>query len=97
LEALFPIATVNVVLDRNFKDVHFDRDLCKRIIDFTISFMNRNADHSAFFGGVLLGVQQVKFFDTDREISYDDVLRIDAAPLAEGTTPVALSYLPHSS
>lgn len=83
LQEVFPMATIKEVLDRNFKDVQFDRDLCKRIIDFTISFMNRNADHSAFFGGVLLGVQQVRFFDTDREIWYDDVLRIDEALLVQ--------------
>ncbi|BEG72656.1 hypothetical protein [Pseudomonas phage PA1C] len=69
--------TIRQVLDKHFEDVKFDRDLCKRIIDYTVRYMNRNEDHSAFFGGVLLGVQEVRFYDTDREIWFDDVLRVD--------------------
>lgn len=69
--------TIRQVLDKHFEDVKFDRDFCKRIIDYTVRYMNRNEDHSAFFGGVLLGVQEIRFYDTDREIWFDDVLRVD--------------------
>lgn len=69
--------TMKEVLDEHFKNVKFDSALCKRIIEYSIRFMNRNEDHSAFFGGVLMGVNPVYFYDTDREIWFDDVLGVD--------------------
>lgn len=78
---VFSMTTIREVMDKNFAHVKFDKELCKRIIDFPIRFMNKNEDNSAFFGGVLMGVQKVRFYDTDREIWFDDVLRIDEALL----------------
>lgn len=69
--------TIKEVFDRQFDHVKFDADFCKRVIQYSIRFMNRNEDHSAFFGGVLLGVNPVKFFDSDRDAWYEDVLEID--------------------
>lgn len=69
--------TIRETLDKHFEGVKFDRDFCKRVIDYALRFMNRNEDHSAFFGGVLMGVQEVKFYDTDRELWFDDVLGVD--------------------
>ncbi|AEH03443.1 hypothetical protein AVT69_gp017 [Pseudomonas phage PhiPA3] len=69
--------TVRETLDKHFEGVKFDRDLCKRITDYCVRFMNRNEDHSAFFGGVLMGVNEIKFYDTDRELWFDDVLGVD--------------------
>lgn len=86
--------TMREVMDEHFKDVKFDAALCKRIIEYSIRFMNRNEDHSAFFGGVLMGVNPVYFYDTDRELWFDDVLRVDEDHLqhdfqrAEGVDPV---------
>lgn len=85
--------TMMEVLDDHFKHVKFDAALCKRIIEFSIRFMNRNEDHSAFFGGVLMGVNPVYFYDTDRELWFDDVLGVDEDLLqydfqkAEGVDP----------
>lgn len=85
--------TMREVMDEHFKDVKFDTALCKRIIEYSIRFMNRNEDHSAFFGGVLMGVNPVYFYDTDREIWFDDVLKVDEDLLqhdfqkAEGVDP----------
>lgn len=85
--------TMIEVLDEHFKDVKFDSALCKRIIEYSIRFMNRNEDHSAFFGGVLMGVNPVYFYDTDRELWFEDVLGVDEDLLqhqfdnAEGVDP----------
>lgn len=85
--------TMLEVLDEHFKDVKFDAALCKRIVEYSIRFMNRNEDHSAFFGGVLMGVNPVYFYDTDRELWFEDVLGIDEDMLqydfqrAEGVDP----------
>jgi hypothetical protein len=69
--------TIKEVFDRQFDHVKFDAEFCKRVIQYSIRFMNRNEDHSAFFGGVLLGVNPVKFFDSDRDSWYEDVLEVD--------------------
>ena len=60
--------TIREVLDKHFADVKFDRALCQRIIDYTVRLMNRDSDHSAFFGGVLIGVNPIRFYDNDREL-----------------------------
>lgn len=70
-------STLKEVFDRQFDHVKFDDKFCKRVIQYSIRFMNRNEDHSAFFGGVLLGVNPIKFFDSDREAWYEDVLEVD--------------------
>lgn len=69
--------TVREVLDKHFADVKFDRALCQRIIDYTVRLMNRDADHSAFFGGVLMGVNEIRFYENDRELWFDDVIQVD--------------------
>lgn len=85
--------TVREVLDKHFEDVKFDRAFCQRIIDYTVRLMNRDADHSAFFGGVLMGVNEIRFYDNDRELWFDDVIQVDEDLLqhdfnkAEGIDP----------
>lgn len=69
--------TIREVLDKHFADVKFDRALCQRIIDYTVRLMNRDSDHSAFFGGVLIGVNPIRFYDNDRELWFDDVIQVD--------------------
>lgn len=69
--------TINQVFDKHFADVKIDRKFCERIINYRERFMNLNENHSAFFGGVLMGVNPVRFLDTDRELYYVDVLDID--------------------
>lgn len=63
--------------DAQFDQVKFDKDLCKRIVNYSLKYMNRNDDHSAFFGGVLMGVNPIRFLDSDRETWYEEVLDID--------------------
>lgn len=75
------IVTIKEVFDEQFADVKFDRKLCQRIIQYSNTFMTRNEDHSAFFGGVLLGVNPIRFLDKDRDEWYDDVLGVDEALL----------------
>lgn len=71
------MSTLKEVLDEQFDQVKFNRDLCKRIIRYSQSFMTRNEDHNAFFGGVLLGVHPIRFLESDREAWYEDVLEVD--------------------
>lgn len=71
------MTTLREVFDRQFDQVAFDKEFCKRVINFSLKYMNRNDDHSAFFGGVLLGVNPIRFLDSDRETWYEEVLDID--------------------
>lgn len=73
--------TLKDVFDAQFDQVTFDRKLCERVIRFSQSYMTRNDDHSAFFGGVLLGVNPIRFLESDREAWYEDVLDVDESLL----------------
>lgn len=68
---------IREVYDKHFSEVKIDSNLCRRIINYTMRYMNASADHVAFFGGVLMGVYSIKFLDSDKEIWYDDVLMIN--------------------
>lgn len=74
--------TLKEIFDEQFDQVKFDKNLCQRIIRFSHQYMTRNDDHSAFFGGVLLGVHPIRFLESDREAWYEDVLDVDEALLA---------------
>lgn len=65
------------LLERHFAGVQLDRAFCMRVINFVTRFMNKNQDHSAFFGGALLGVNPIRWFPSDREQWYDEVLKIN--------------------
>lgn len=68
---------IRQVLDNHFSETKIDRDLCKRIIDYTTAFINKNENHIAFYGGVLMGVYDLKFLPEDQELWYEEVLQID--------------------
>lgn len=77
------MATIKEIFDRQFDGVKIDRALCARVIEFSNRFMTRNQDHNEFFGGVFIGVNTVRFLDSDRDHWYNDVLTIDGHALAE--------------
>jgi hypothetical protein len=76
------MATLLEIFDTQFNQVKFDRDMCKRIIRFSQNFMTRNNDHAAFFGGVVMGVNPIRFLESDREQWYEEVLDVDESLLA---------------
>jgi hypothetical protein len=69
--------TIVDLLEKHFADVKLDRAFCMRVINFVTRFMNKNADHSAFFGGALLGVNPIRWHPSDREQWYDEVLTVN--------------------
>lgn len=69
--------TIVELLERHFAGVQLDRAFCMRVINFVTRFMNKNQDHSAFFGGALLGVNPVRWFPADRQLWYDEVLKVN--------------------
>ena len=63
--------------------VDIDQRLADRINNFQISFVNKNEDHLAFFGGNLTGVQVVRFTVDDLNRFYSDVIGIDDVEIEE--------------
>lgn len=56
--------------------------LLKRIVNFSKTIKSRT-DHIPFFGGNLLGVDQIRFYSTDRDAWFDDVLEVDEEYMRE--------------
>jgi hypothetical protein len=60
-----------------------DAALAKAIISYETRFVTKNADHIAFFGGHLLGVNPVKFLPTDQNTWFDEILQTDPELLTQ--------------
>lgn len=69
--------TIKAVYDRLTTDLIVDNYLVARIAKYKTSFINKNEDHIAFFGGNLLGVEIVRHTKTDRDVFFEDVVGID--------------------
>ncbi len=81
--------TIKSVFEAVAQDVVIDAALIKRIHDYQVAFVNRNADHIAFFGGNLMGVHPMRFRPQDRVAWFDDVLDMDEMALVDGIADVA--------
>lgn len=69
--------TLRQVFDEIFDKFRFDSNFAKRINAFQVGFVNRNQDHLEFFGGNLLGVQVIRFKDSDVNKFFDEVIDQD--------------------
>ena len=70
-------ADIKKIFDDLCGDLVIDHSLSLKIHQFVIDFINRNPDHSQFFGGNLLGVHIVRFVESDKNFWFDDVLMAD--------------------
>ena len=75
--------SIKSIFDKHTKDLKIDQVLAKKISDYRVSFIHRNREHAAFFGGNLLGVQVVRFLDTDSERWFDTIVNIDELEVQE--------------
>lgn len=77
-----PVVTLADVFDEHFKDVPMDRGMADRIYRFQIAFLNRDAEHLAFFGSNLIGVHVIRWrIGTDTPKFFHDVCKVDFAAL----------------
>jgi len=58
-----------------------DEALFKRLREYNTSFVNKNEDHSDFFGGCLTGVHIVRFNKSDEEKWFNEIVEIDESDL----------------
>lgn len=65
-----------------FKNVVIDRKLAQRIRMYVASVMGRDGNVE-WKGSNLLGVHQIRFYDSDRNRLFDEVLKVDEDYLAE--------------
>lgn len=64
------------VFDKHFSSVQFNNNLNNRIISYCQSVFNRDGNVE-WFGSNLLGTETIRFYTTDRDRFFDDVLVID--------------------
>lgn len=57
--------TLKEAFDDIFDGIKFDEPLAKSLYKFRVNYMSANKDHMEFFGGNLLGVNIVRFKDSD--------------------------------
>ena len=69
--------TLYAVFEHHCRDVKWDVSICKRLYRYQVGYVNANKEHMEFFGGALLGVQVVRFKDSDVLRFYEDILDID--------------------
>ena len=70
--------SINEVFGAYTKHVKIDAALANRVINFTKRFLNKDESHVAFFGGVFIGVDRIRWHeDSDETRWFDTVLDID--------------------
>ena len=76
-------ATIKEVFKRELSYLEIDSKLIKRLANFKHRFINRNEDHIKFFGGNLLGVEVVRYLQSDRDAWFGEILDIDDDSLTQ--------------
>lgn len=71
------MSTIKSILDTHCGHVVIDEKFLQRLQNYQVGFVNRNADHAAFFGGNLIGVYPIRFRNSDLNEWYDGILQID--------------------
>lgn len=75
--------SIKSVFAQECADLKIDAAFIKRLHNYQVSFVNKNDDHIAFFGGHLLGVHVVRFTPADQDRWFDEILEVDPNPLEE--------------
>ncbi len=75
--------TVKSLFDEHCRHLEIDATFVRRLQAYRQNFANKNEDHVAFFGGHLMGVQEVKFLPSDRARWLEDLLDVDDVGLQD--------------
>lgn len=75
--------TVKTLFDAACSHITVDRVFLRKLQTYRQNFANKNEEHIAFFGGHLMGVQDVKFTRTDQIEWFANILDIDDQGLQE--------------
>lgn len=72
---------VKQVFEEHCGHMVFDKKLIKKIQTYERDFVNKNPEHIRFFGGVLMGVDPVRFTTADQNRWFDEIMEIDESTL----------------
>jgi len=78
-----PPPNVKSLFDAACQHITIDRQFIRRLQTYRQNFANKNEDHVAFFGGHLMGVQDVRFTRTDQLEWFTSVMDIDDVSLQD--------------
>ncbi|MNH53827.1 hypothetical protein D3C73_209700 [compost metagenome] len=78
-----PAPNVKSLFEEATKHLTIDRKFLHKLQAYRQNFANKNDDHVAFFGGHLMGVQDVRFTKADRLEWLSGILDIDDVTLQE--------------
>jgi len=76
-------SSIKEVFKQQLSDLELDSKLVKRLSHFKHAFINKNDEHIKFFGGNLLGVEIVRYLQSDRDEWFSEVLDVDDVTLTE--------------
>lgn len=76
-------AKIRDIFDDVCRNVVADKALSLKLHRYVVDFINRNSEHSQFFGGNLTGVQVVRFTETDKNRWFDDILDVNEHDLQD--------------
>jgi len=82
-------AKIRDIFDDVCRNVVADKALSLRIHRYVVDFINRNSEHSQFFGGNLTGVQVVRFVESDKNHWFDDILDVNEHDLQDKINKLA--------
>lgn len=74
---------IKTIFDRLLGDKSMDQQLIGVLRRYEQRFINKNEHHINFFGGVLMGVNPVRFTQDDRTRWFDEILGVDEQILKE--------------
>lgn len=70
------------VMDVHFKHVKFDSKLAKALYKFNVEYINSDKEYLLFYGSNLLGVQKVRFKDSDVS-HFFDIINVERYKITE--------------
>jgi hypothetical protein len=74
---------VQDVFNEACRSLVIDTSFARKLATYRTRWVQKNEDHINFFGGNLLGVQVVRFTDSDRDQWFDEIVHVDQHALTE--------------
>jgi hypothetical protein len=78
---------IKTIFEKGVDSLAVDAELAKKLKLYQTEFVNKNSDHSEFFGGNLTGVHVVRFTDQDK-VKWFDMIQADEDKLQDETDQV---------
>lgn len=74
-------AGIREIFEAECGHVKIDMAFFKRICELETAFVNKNPDHSEFFGGTRMGCHRVRMLQSDMDVIFMDFLGVDETSL----------------